>query len=108
MANTFNEFPDISIQPHNHSVDVITALMAPNSVDVDAEALYFARDELFRYLQLIQNRPPTTLTKMKQLTDMVKKILEDANTRNTLWILNSQSRWMLIYVFEEEEEFSKP
>ena len=108
MDNTFNELPDISVEPHNHSVDVITNLMATNTIDADAEALYFAREELFIYLQLIQNSLPTTLTKMKKLTDMVKKILEDANTRNTLWILNSQSRWMLIYVFEEEEEFSKP
>ena len=108
MDNTFNEFPDIITNPNNHSVDVITDLMATNTVDANVEALYFAREELFRYLQLIQNSPPTTLTKTKQLTDMVKKILEEANTRNTLWILNSQSRWMLIYVFEEEEEFSKP
>ena len=58
MANTFNEFPDISTEPHNHSVDVITNLMATNTVDADAEALYFDREEFFRYLQLIQNSPP--------------------------------------------------
>ena len=95
MANTFNELPDISIEPHNHSVDVNTDLVAPDSVDADAQALHFAREELFRYLQLIQNSPPTTLTKTKQLTDMVKKFW-NRPTRNTLWILNSQLRWMLL------------
>ena len=43
MANTFNELPDISIEPHNHSVDVNTDLVATNSVDVDAQELHFAR-----------------------------------------------------------------
>ena len=84
MANTFNEFPDISTEPHNHSVDVITNLMATNTVDADAEALYFAREELFRYLQLIQNIPPTTFTKTKQLTDMVKTILKEANKKHLM------------------------
>ena len=84
MANTFNEFPDISTEPNNHSVDVITDLMATNTVDANVEALYFTREELFRYLQLIQNSPPTTLTKTKQLTDMVKKMLEEANKKHLM------------------------
>ena len=84
MANTFTELLDISIDPHNHSVDVNTDLVATDSVDGDAQELHFAREELFRYLKLIQNRPPTTLTKEKQLTDMVKKMLEEANKQHLL------------------------
>ena len=88
MDNTFNELPDISIEPHNHSVDVNTDLVATNSVDVDAQELHFAREELFRYLKMIQNSPPTALTKPKQLIDMVKKCW-NRPTSNTIWILNS-------------------
>ena len=50
MDNTFNELHDIIIDPHNHSVDVNTDLVATDSVDADAEALHFAREELFRCL----------------------------------------------------------
>ena len=57
MANTFNEFPDISTEPHNHSVDVSIDLMATDNVDVDVEANHSAIEEFFRYLQLIQNNP---------------------------------------------------
>lgn len=53
--------------------------MAIDSVDVDVEALHLARKELFNYLQLIQNNPRTTLSKTKQLIDMVKKMLDEAN-----------------------------
>ena len=84
MANTFNELPNISIYPHNHSADVNIDLLATDSVDADAEALHFAREELFRYLQLIQNSPPTTLTKTIQLTDMVKKMLEESNKKHLM------------------------
>ena len=35
-------------------------------------------------MKLIQNRPPTTLTKEKQLTDMVKKMLEEANKQHLM------------------------
>ena len=40
MANTFNELPDISIDPHNYSVDVNTDLVSTDSVDANAEALH--------------------------------------------------------------------
>ena len=58
--------------------------MATDSVDTIAEAFHFAGQELFRYLQLIQNIPPTTLTKTKQLIDMVKKMLEEANKKHLM------------------------
>ena len=50
MANTFKEILGISIEPHYHSVDVNIDLLAIDSVDADAEALHFAREDLFRYL----------------------------------------------------------
>ena len=84
MANTFNELLDIIIETHNHSVYVNINLVATDSVDADLEALHFTREELFRYFLLIQNSPPTTLTKTKQLTGMVKKMLEESNKKHLM------------------------
>ena len=79
LANTFNDPPEISVEPQNLNVDTDTTVMVTGSLDADVDALNLARSELFSYLQLIQNSPPTTLSKTKQLTEMVKKMLDEAN-----------------------------
>jgi len=84
LANTFNDPPEISVEPQNLNVDTDTTVMVTGDLDADVDALNLARSELFSYLQLIQNSPPTTLSKTKQLTEMVKKMLDEANNLNIM------------------------
>ena len=38
-----------------------------------------AREELFGYLKLLLNNPPSSLNKTEQLVGLVKKMLDEAN-----------------------------
>src|SRR5690606_28434765 len=74
-----NDPPKINIEPKNHDVDVDATLMTTNIVDVDVETLHLSREELFNHAHLILDNSPTTLTKTNQLTNMLKKMLDEAN-----------------------------
>ena len=79
VVDTFNDPIEISMEPQNLNVDADTTCMAIDGVDLDVDALHLAREELFSYLHLIQNNPPTTLGKTRQLIGLVKTMLDEAN-----------------------------
>lgn len=53
--------------------------MDSHNVDVNAKGHELAKEELFGYIDLLWNNPPSTLTNIKQLISLVKKMLDDAN-----------------------------
>ena len=68
------------IEAPNLHVDGDITFTATDTVDPDVEGLQLARDELFGYLDLLRNSPPSTLRKTEQLVGLVKKLLDEANT----------------------------
>ena len=73
--NTLNDAPEISIEAPNLDAGTSTTIM----VDNNAEELNLLREELFGYLDLFRNSPPSTVNKTKQLIDLAKKFVDDAN-----------------------------
>ena len=53
--------------------------MDSHNVDVNVEQIEMAKEELCGYLDLVQNSPLATLTKIEQLISLFKKLLDDAN-----------------------------
>lgn len=84
VANTFNDTPKISIDPHNLDVNVDMTLMETNIIDADSKELHLSREVLFGKLQLIQNNNLTILSKMNQLISFLDKLLDDANNLNIM------------------------
>ena len=79
IPNSFNAPPEISIEAPNLDVDANETVMPSDNVDLDVERLQSTRDELFGYLKLLLNNPPSTLRKTEQLVGLVKKMLDEAN-----------------------------
>ena len=79
IAYSFNAPPEINVEVENLDENANTTVTSTDNVDLDDEALKLAREELFGYLQLLQNSPPATLSKTKQLVGPVKKMLDEAN-----------------------------
>lgn len=79
-----NAPPKISMDEPSHDVDAENTIMATNNVDNDVDALQLARQELFGYIQLIQNNPPVTLSKTEQMIGLVKRMLDEASNLSLL------------------------
>ena len=77
MANTFNDPPEISIEPQNCDENADMTLIPTDIVDADVEELHMAREEVFRKLQFLLNNPPITLCKMNQLNGLLDNFLDD-------------------------------
>jgi hypothetical protein len=61
--NSFNDLHELNIEAPSLDADASTTIMARDNVDQDVEGLQLAREELFGYLEFLQNSPPTTLSK---------------------------------------------
>jgi hypothetical protein len=77
--NSLNSFHEISIEAPNVDVDASKTIISRGNVDLDVEGLNLVRDELFGYLDFLRNSPRATLRKTKQLIDLIKKMMDDAN-----------------------------
>lgn len=83
-ARTNAQQAESKIQSCSMNVDAENTIMATDNVDHDVDALQLAREELFGYLKLIQNSPPVTLSKTKQMIGLVKKMLDEVNNLHIL------------------------
>ena len=73
--NTLNSPPEIRIEAPNLDADTSTTILD----DENVEDLNLLREELFGYLDLFRNSPPSTVSKTKQLIDLAKKFVDDVN-----------------------------
>jgi hypothetical protein len=79
IPNSFNDPHEINVHESNLDVDANKSIVASDIVDLDVDGLQLAREELFGYLKLLLNSPPSSLNKTKQLVGLVKKMLDEAN-----------------------------
>lgn len=65
VTDSYNDPSKINIEAPHLSKDANTIAMDSRNFDVNVEGLELAKEELFGYLDLIQNNPPTTLSKIE-------------------------------------------
>jgi hypothetical protein len=82
--NAFNDPLEIIMETSMIDANVDMTPVAIGSVDQDDEALRLARDELLGYLDVLRNSPPATLTNTREMVDLIKRMLDEANNRHIL------------------------
>ena len=108
MANTLNDSPEISIESQIRDENIDMTLMPIDTIDVDAEALHMAREELLRNMEFFKSNPPTSLIKINKLNSFLNNFWDhDFDFTPSLGALDSSLKRKKSFLSPTKKQMSK-